>query len=101
MLLMFYVSIAIGQQFKNRIGGAVLTYIIIYMALQILSMVVILPTVFTMAVNSADNFGNMLFTSGQGFFNLLLGILLGTTLVTSAAYFGVTRYMLSKKLNLE
>ena len=34
-LLMFYAAIAIGQQFKNRIGGAVVAYISLYAAVQV------------------------------------------------------------------
>lgn len=103
-LLMFYVSIAIGQQFKSRIGGAVLTYIAIYMAMQIIAMVVILPIIFTMVTNTPEamnNYNAMFTTNGQGFINLMLGLGIGCTLVTSTAYYLVTRYMLSKKLNLE
>ena len=42
-LLMFYVSMAIGQQCKNRIGGAVLAYLAIEAALQVLAFAVIMP----------------------------------------------------------
>ena len=36
-LLMFYAAIAIGQQFKNRIGGAVVAYISLYAAVQVIN----------------------------------------------------------------
>ncbi|MBQ7726077.1 MAG: hypothetical protein IJT66_02925, partial [Clostridia bacterium] len=36
-ILMFYAAIAIGQQFKSRVGGAVIAYICFYAAVQIIN----------------------------------------------------------------
>ncbi|MGI6279370.1 MAG: hypothetical protein ACOYJS_02270 [Acutalibacteraceae bacterium] len=96
-LLMFYTSMAIGQQFKNRIAGAVVAYICIYAALQMIGIVGITP----IAILNTDKinafFESNPISSGQ----LMFGVIIVGELILSAVYFFITNFMLTKKLNLE
>ena len=96
-LLMFYVSMAIGQQCKNRIGGAVLAYLAIEAALQVLAFAVIMP-LSTQIMPLIDWLSRM-----TGIEAALTGLstALGISLILSAIYYLVTRHLLTHKLNLE
>ena len=99
-LLMFYTSMAIGQQFKNRIIASVVAYFCIYAALQVVAFMLIF--VFSVAgsaigfdiiFKSVENSGKALLT--------VLGLVTAYETLLSFAYYFVTRYFLVKKLNLE
>lgn len=82
--LMFFACIAIGQLWKNhRILGAVLSYIGMYVFMQILSTIVLVVT------------GNVSLYNGYMLYATLF------SLITTIIFFYVTNYILSKKLNLE
>ena len=87
--LLFFACIAIGQQWKNhRILGAILSYIGISVATQIINTVAILTTGFS---SFSDNFT----FSGYMLYSMIFGI------ITTVGFYLITDYMLSKKLNLE
>ena len=94
-LLMTYVSMAIGQQFKNRIAAAVIAYICIYAALQTVSIIFI--SVFADSYYSIDMSGRFNLMSGMC---LVFAVITVYQLVLSAVYFIVTNRLLSRRLNL-
>ena len=82
--LMFFACIAIGQLWKNhRIMGAVLSYIGMYVLIQIISTIVLVIT------------GNSSIFTGYMIYATLF------SLITTVLFFLVTNYILSNKLNLE
>ncbi len=79
--LLFFACIAIGQQWKNhRILGAILAYIGISIATQI--------------INTSSLYQDFTL-SGYMLYSLIFGI------ITTVGFYLVSDYMLSKKLNLE
>ena len=95
-VLMFYASIAIGQQFKSRIGGAVIAYICFYAAIQTFNSI-LLSVIFALNFDRMETFfeNSLLGFQTALLFPLIEGILL------SVVYFVITRHFLTKKLNLE
>lgn len=94
-ILMFYASMAIGQQFKNKVGASVVAYICLYSAVQVISMVVMIPA---MIVNM-DVFNVQ--ENALGSIQLFFGFIILLNFVLAAVYFFITRHFLTKKLNLE
>ena len=87
--LLFFACIAIGQQWKNhRILGAILAYIGISIATQIINTIAIIMT----GVSSLYQDFTL---SGYMLYSLIFGI------ITTVGFYLVSDYMLSKKLNLE
>lgn len=98
-LLMFYAAISLGQQFKNKIGGAVVAYICLYAAVQILSTVIMMPVSFATA-GGIDEFDSLI-NNSVGYLQIFLLVMILYSAVLSAAYFFISRHCLTKKLNLE
>ena len=98
-LLMFYAAISLGQQFKNKVGGAVVAYICLYAAVQILSTVIMMPVSFATA-GGIDEFDSMI-NNSVGYLQIFLLVMILYSAVLSAAYFFISRHCLTKKLNLE
>lgn len=96
-LSMFYVSMAIGQQCKNRVGGAVLAYLAIEAALQILAFAVIMP----LSAQVTPLVHWLVFMTPAESALTGLSVALGISLILSAIYYLVTRHLLTHKLNLE
>lgn len=94
-ILMFYASMAIGQQFKNKIGASVVAYICLSSAVQVITTLVMIPAMFV----NADLFIDQPTTLGD--IQLFFGAIMLFGLVLSAVYFFITRHFLTKKLNLE
>lgn len=98
-LLMFYAAMALGQQFKNKVGGAAIAYICLYAAVQIITSLIMIPISFVSA-GGMEEFNNLINNSV-----MYLGVFFGFLIVLSAAlsivYFVITRHFLTKKLNLE
>lgn len=94
-LLMFYASIAIGQQFKNRTAGSVITYILIYVGLQIIGAFLSLPTVTLVSVQLSR------LETYEAKASAVLAIILFVEIILSAVFYFITRHLLTKKLNLE
>ena len=98
-LLMFYAAMALGQQFKNKVGGAAIAYICLYAAVQIITSLIMIPISFVSA-GGMEEFDNLINDSV-----MYLGVFFGFLIVMSAAlstvYFVITRHFLTKKLNLE
>ena len=98
-LLMFYAAMALGQQFKNKVGGAAIAYICLYAAVQIITSLIMIPISFVTA-GSMEQLNDLINTSV-----MYLGVFFSFLIVLSAAlsivYFVITRHFLTKKLNLE
>lgn len=94
-LLMTYTAMAIGQQFKNRIGASVIAYICIYAALQTVSFVAIFIASRYSGIDSMYNYGNTL-----AVLSVVLGAVILYQITLSVIYFAVTNRLLSKRLNL-
>ena len=96
-LLMFYVSLAIGQQFKNRIAAAVVAYICIYYSLQMINTIILMPIM----IANADFMDNIFINYGVSALQIVFGAVILYQLILGIVYFIVTRTFLTKKLNLE
>lgn len=94
-LLMFYAAIAIGQQFKSRVGGAVVAYICLYAAGQVINSFIMIIGIAMFGSIDVD------LTVSVGTFQVFLGLITVYSLIFAAVYFCITRHFLSKKLNLE
>ena len=97
-ILMFYASMTIGQQFKNKILGSVIAYFCIYAAMQVISTIFItIITVVGIGIPETlvEN-ASVTFVS-QGFIIFILLVQIAQGLI----YYFITNYFLSKKLNLE
>lgn len=113
-LLHFYLSIAIGTQFgRHRIGGSVLSYFILNTVESIVTMPLI--SAIFMGIFGNDGIGYNWFYwydySGLnglqaawhflGVFAIILGISSAISLILGAAKFLVTKYIFTKRINLE
>ena len=98
-LLMFYAAMALGQQFKNKVGGAAIAYICLYAAVQILDTLIMIP-VSLAAAGGMDEFNDLINTSVM-YLSGFLAFMIILSAALSAAYFIITRHFLTKKLNLE
>lgn len=98
-LLMFYAAMALGQQFKNKIGGAAISYICLYAAVQIITSLIMIPVSFVTA-GSMDEFDNLINNSVM-YLGIFLLFMIVLSAVLSVVYFIITRHFLTKKLNLE
>ena len=94
-LLMFYAAIAIGQQFKSRVVGAVAAYICLYAAVQVINTFIMIISIAVFGSIEVD------LTISVGTFQAFLGLIAVYSLILAAVYFCITRHFLSKKLNLE
>ena len=100
-MLMFYAAMSIGQQFKNRILGSVIAYIVLYMVIQMVMAVTILPFMAVSVITTTPGMApvaelpplQMMMTYGA--------IIGGLNLALATGYFFITRHFLGKKLNLE
>ncbi len=97
-LLMFYACMAIGQQFRNRVGGAILTYIGISFAGRILASFSFFP-ISMVILSSLDVAWLEQHARGAAHATLWIAILIIG--VIAYAYWAITHHILSKKLNLE
>ncbi|MCL2757414.1 MAG: hypothetical protein FWD43_04980 [Coriobacteriia bacterium] len=106
--LMFYASMAIGPNIiKSRLGGTVLAYLILYVAMQIVSTIqmVLLVIPLNNLATSIDNalmWGNI-----AGVMSAVDSIMVYSTvfygiayLVIGIVFYLLTRYFMSRKLNL-
>ncbi len=98
-LLMFYAAMALGQQFKNKVGGAAISYICLYAAVQIITSLIMIPISFVTA-GSMDEFDNLINNSVM-YLGLFFEFLIVMSAALSIVYFVITRHFLTKKLNLE
>lgn len=101
--LQFYTAISIGGQWQqNRLVASVVAYVGINLALQIIGVAVL--SVFGMAVSSNDATvaatNNIFFENPVLMFNTIFGGIFLVLSVLGVVYFFVTRWLLSKKLNL-
>lgn len=98
-LLMFYAAMALGQQFKNKVGGAAIAYICLYAAVQIITSLIMIPISFV-AAGGMEELDNLINDSVM-YLGLFFGFLIVLSAALSIVYFVITRHFLTKKLNLE
>lgn len=93
--LMFYCSIAIGHLFnKHKVGGAVISYIGIYMILQILGTLLLFFSGFLTFVNGdSDNFFYL--------YNKIMIYSIILSAVSTIIMYFITEYIFRKNLNME
>ena len=104
-LLMLYAAISIGPNvIKNRLGGSIIAYIIIYVIVQIVAtaMIAILgviingnTTLFNVELSTLSDIQGLNFA-----FYLIVGVGIVMNVIVIAACYIITRRMLNKKLNL-
>ncbi len=96
-LLMSYASMSVGQQFKNRIFASVIAYFCFYAAWEFIDSVILI--VFSLInVIKIDSLQN---TSVFSVIQLIFIPVTVLILIQGTVYFFVTRFFLSKHLNLE
>jgi hypothetical protein len=102
-LLMIYCSISIGQLFnKNKVLAAVITYVCIYIIMQIVSTIYMVATSANALTNAAvesSSTGAEMNLTGMNH-----GIVSGTFIISvvfAIIFYVVTAYISSKKVNLE
>lgn len=93
--LMFYASIALGHLFgKHKVAGAVVSYIVIYVIMQIICTVAMAFTgYFSINYNS--------YMESSRFFNGYMNFAICFSLLSVIVLYFITTYIFSKKLNLE
>lgn len=105
-LLMIYVSLSVGQLFqKHKIGASVVTYVIIYAVMQVISaMTSASRSVELFEVSETVDMVDPGFTMGYligDFYKDLLVISLILSAVSTVIFYGVTAYICSRKINLD
>lgn len=109
-LLLFYASIAVGTQFRSRVGGSVLAYIILNSVQGIVTMVFTLVPFLTTFFNAVDGQQQMVYNSGgtavystfsASVFSTFNIIALVLSVVFTVAFYLVTHYCFTKRLNLQ
>ena len=97
--LNLYCSIAFGQSFKNKIGGSILSYIVIKLILNCVT------TFFTIFLSFGGSLLSIVFEFGDIAPELLVHFILIIPLILQIGlgviYFVITSYRINKKLNLE
>ncbi len=96
-LLMFFASMSLGQLFKNKILGSVVSYFGIYAAIQIIGIIFAIVLAATSGEDIFSDSSVSLFAISQGFIIYILVI----EIIEGAAFFFTSNHFLSKKLNLE
>ena len=91
--LMIYASIAIGHLFgKHRILGAIASYFGIYTAMEIICMIALFASGYSMF---SIETGLMSWMNGYLWFTIIFSI------ITTAGFYFITEYIFRRKLNLE
>jgi hypothetical protein len=108
-MLSFFAAVSLGQIFnKHRVAGSIAFYFLLNYVMGIVTSaaMMIIPD-FTkkmdsidVRINAADTVGEAI-TAIQGPVYICLTYVLIIEIILGAIYFGITNYMLSKKLNLE
>lgn len=94
--LMFYVSIALGHLFKKqKIAGAVLAYIVIYVIMQVCSTILVMVTGYWSLANNSGTLDYYHAFNSLMIYSNLLCVAFGI------AFYIITCYIFSRKLNLE
>ena len=94
--LMIYAAISLGNLFhKNKIAGAFLCYIGLYLAMQMINSVGLL----ILGMGSVEFITSAVMPAR--FFNVVLLIAGGSSLLEGAGFYFITSYLMGKKLNLE
>lgn len=99
--LMFYASIALGHLFgKHKIMGAILSYLGIYTVMQVIctTAMIALGYSFTATMQRAQTQVNMSYSS---FFKSYMWFAVIFSTITCLAFYFITKYVMSNKLNLE
>ena len=107
-ITMYYAAIAIGPNIiKSRLGGSVLAYLALYIIVSILS--TILLTVLVVILNNqptiiSDSLDTLSYMNTSAMVDYVLVVFMGgfsaLSLVLAAAFYALTQYFMSRKLNL-
>lgn len=93
----FYCAMSIGQSLsKNKVLGSIAAAVILYIIMQVISTIVMLPLSFNWEVSNNDN-GTMI----SGLLVNALSISSLVTLAFAVVFYFISAHFLSKKLNLE
>lgn len=95
--LMFFASMSIGQRFRNKILGSIISYFCIYAIVETVMMTVILIATQFISLEDMMNSINSVFVISQCYVAFMLVVYLAQAI----PYFIITNHFLSKKLNLE
>jgi len=104
---MLYAAMGVGPNLlKNRIGGSILAYIIIYIVSQFIMLGVVVGTVSSIIGNPLMAATRVsppeLAVTGEviaAVDTMVIGVMIGTAVIGVACWF-LTRFMLKRKLNL-
>ncbi len=94
-VLMIYASISIGSLFKNKLLGAFGAYVVIYLSVQLIMSVITLIFGLTNMHIDVDLF------SDRGFLQIIIWSVIALQALLGTAYFMISNYIFTKKLNLE
>ena len=102
-LLMIYCSISIGQLFnKYKILAAIITYVVIYILMQIISMLSMIKTSMDTLSNSALEYSSQnTVLQASGIDNGFIISSLIQTSIYAIIFYVITAYISSKKVNLD
>lgn len=95
-LLMLYASMSIGQTFKNKISGSILTFALIYVAMQIIGVLTILIPLPQAIATSSTIEANIVIATNYWF--ILIPLVLEA--IYGIALYCISRHMITKKLNV-
>lgn len=92
--LFMYTAIALGQILmgKNRLAGTFIAGIVVYIVMQILLVVLLVPTIYLLGLHTVNQSGNLL---------SLIGICVLFQLFICCLMYRMINYIFIKKLNLE
>lgn len=92
-ILMLYTAISLGQLFqKHKVLGSIVSYIGIYVILQIVGSMVSSPIIYSTAMSDA---------MVNSFMTPLLWFSLGESIILCIVFFFLTEWLMKKKLNLD
>jgi len=97
-LLMPYAAMSIGQRFKSKIGGAVIAYLCLYVAIETIDAIIMGVVAI---VGSLDFVSNISMDDGFAIVSVVLVLSIIYTTVITAALYIISRTQLSNHLNLE
>lgn len=104
LILMLYASLSLGQLFtKHKLGGAVLGFVGFYIVAQIIASIIMAILFFNNRsyFEMADSMDAADMYRAFDMLNGLFLVIIGLELVLGIVYYLLTRFILSKKLNLE
>ncbi|MDD3340386.1 MAG: hypothetical protein PHS82_16220 [Lachnospiraceae bacterium] len=98
----FYFSLSVGSLFApHKVVASVITYIVLYIITQIVSLVALVVSPATHKLLTMQSMHSEELSTISDFAGSLFTMGLVITVIVSILYYGVTHFILSRKLNLE